>query len=67
MEDVDFIRRLKKQGKIAFLPVPVITSARRYKSLGVLRTSFENKLILLGYSLKISPKRLARFYYRKKN
>ena len=67
MEDVDFIRRLKKQGKIAFIPVPVITLARRYESLGVLRTSFENKLVLLGHSLKISPERLARFYHRKKN
>jgi len=66
MEDVDFIRRLRKMGKLAFIPVPVITSSRRYEKMGALRATLKNKLVLFGYYLKIPPSRLARFYYKKK-
>ncbi len=66
MEDVEFIRRLRKIGKIAFIPVPVITSSRRYAKTGALRATLKNKLVLFGYYLKIPPSRLAQFYYRKK-
>lgn len=65
MEDVEFIRRLRKIGKIAFIPVPVITSSRRYAKTGALRAILKNKLVLFGYYLKIPPSRLAQFYYRK--
>jgi len=66
MEDVEFVRRLRKIGRLAFIPFPVITSSRRYKKIGVLRTILKNKLVLLGYYLKVSPSRLALFYYKKK-
>jgi GT2 family glycosyltransferase len=65
MEDVEFVRRLRKIGKIAFIPVPVITSSRRYEKMGVPRAILKNKLVLFGYYLKIPPSRLAQFYYRK--
>jgi len=65
MEDVEFIRRLSKRGKLAFIPVPVITSSRRYAKTGALRATLKNKLVLFGYYLKVSPSRLAQFYYRK--
>ena len=66
MEDVEFVRRLRKIGKIAFVPVPVITSSRRYAKTGALRAILKNKLVLFGYYLKVSPSRLAQFYYKKK-
>jgi rSAM/selenodomain-associated transferase 2/rSAM/selenodomain-associated transferase 1 len=66
MEDVEFIRRLRKIGKIAFIPVPVITSSRRYAKTGALRAILKNKLVLFGYYLKVPPSRLAQFYYKKK-
>jgi len=66
MEDVEFVRRLRKRGKLAFIPVPVITSSRRYAKTGALRAILKNKLVLFGYYLKISPSRLAQFYYKKK-
>jgi rSAM/selenodomain-associated transferase 2/rSAM/selenodomain-associated transferase 1 len=66
MEDVEFVRRLRKIGRLAFIPFPVITSSRRYKETGVLQATLKNKLVLLGYYLKIPPSRLARFYYKKK-
>ena len=65
MEDVEFIRRLRKRGRLAFIPVPVITSSRRYSKTGALRAILKNKLVLFGYYLKISPSRLAQFYYKK--
>jgi rSAM/selenodomain-associated transferase 2/rSAM/selenodomain-associated transferase 1 len=65
MEDVEFVRRLRKRGKLAFIPVPVITSSRRYAKTGALRAILKNKLVLFGYYLKISPSRLAQFYYNK--
>jgi hypothetical protein len=66
MEDVEFIRRLRKIGKIAFIPVPVITSSRRYTKTGALRAILKNKLVLFGYYLKVPPSFLAQFYYKKK-
>jgi rSAM/selenodomain-associated transferase 2 len=66
MEDVEFVRRLRKIGKIAFVPVPVITSSRRYEKMGALRAILKNKLVLFGYYLKIPPSRLAQFYYKKR-
>jgi hypothetical protein len=66
MEDVEFVRRLRKIGKIVFIPVPVITSSRRYEKMGALRAILKNKLVLFGYYLKIPPSRLAQFYYKKR-
>jgi rSAM/selenodomain-associated transferase 2/rSAM/selenodomain-associated transferase 1 len=65
MEDVEFVRRLRKVGKLVFIPVPVITSSRRYAKTGALRAILKNKLALFGYYLKIPPSRLAQFYYNK--
>jgi len=65
MEDVEFIRRLRKIGKLVFIPKPVVTSPRRYETLGPVRTALRNKLTLFGYYLGIPPDRLARFYYKK--
>jgi rSAM/selenodomain-associated transferase 2 len=65
MEDVEFIRRLRKAGKLAFIPQDVVTSPRRYQKRGPVRTALRNKLTLFGYYLRISPDRLAKFYYKK--
>ncbi len=66
MEDVEFVRRLRKIGKIAFIPVPVMTSSRRYEKIGTPQAILKNKLVLFGYYLKVPPSRLAQFYYKKK-
>ncbi|WP_028586018.1 TIGR04283 family arsenosugar biosynthesis glycosyltransferase [Desulfogranum mediterraneum] len=66
MEDYIFIRRLGKMGRIVILPQVVLTSARRWQNLGILRTTLINQLIVLGYTLGIAPDRLARFYRRAK-
>lgn len=66
MEDVEFIRRLKKMGKVAFIPAPVITSPRLFQTQGALRTTLKNKVILFGYFFGVSPQRLAQMYYKKR-
>ena len=64
MEDFELVRRLGKRGRIAVLPEPVISSARRWQQQGVLRTWLINQLMVLGFLLGIAPERLARFYRR---
>ena len=62
MEDVEFSKRLKREGRVACLRQRVTTSARRWQQRGVVRT------ILLMWSLRalyfcgVSPERLQRVY-----
>jgi len=62
MEDFVFIQQLRKVGKIAIIPTPVITSGRRWQQLGVVKTTLINQLMIIGYHLGISPEKLAAFY-----
>ncbi len=62
LEDVDMVSRARKKGTISIVDTPVITSARRWHRLGLVRTTAFNQLILLGYFLGISPFRLALWY-----
>ena len=64
LEDVDLVRRLRRLGRLTVIPVPVLTSSRRWEKLGVWRTTWINQLILTGYFLGIPPRILARWYYR---
>ena len=64
MEDFDLIRRLRKFGRIITLPARALTSGRRWRNLGILRTTLINQAMILGYFLGISPERLARWYRR---
>lgn len=66
MEDFIFVRRLGKIGKIFILSKKVITSGRRWQKLGIIRTTFINQLIVLGFMLGIHPSRLARIYRKRK-
>ncbi|MCG6916020.1 MAG: TIGR04283 family arsenosugar biosynthesis glycosyltransferase [Deltaproteobacteria bacterium] len=66
MEDFVFMKGLRKRGKVAILPVAVKTSARRWRKLGILKTTLINQAILLGYFLGTNPERLARWYRRSK-
>jgi hypothetical protein len=61
-EDLFFVRLMSKQGRIAIAPAHAITSGRRWKEMGVLRTTLINQLILAGFALGISPETLAGLY-----
>ncbi|MCI0620178.1 MAG: TIGR04283 family arsenosugar biosynthesis glycosyltransferase [Acidobacteria bacterium] len=66
MEDFELMRRLRGRGGIAILPQPALTSARRWKEAGVLKTTLANQLIILAYLAGVPPARIARWYQRHK-
>ncbi len=50
-EDLDFICRLKKHGKIIILNEEILSSIRRWQNNGILKTSLRNQLLLASYVL----------------
>ncbi|MBA3262390.1 MAG: TIGR04283 family arsenosugar biosynthesis glycosyltransferase [Thermoleophilaceae bacterium] len=62
MEDYDLVRRLERTGRTTCLPGPVITSARRWRRLGLVRTISCWLLIRWLFVAGASPARLARLY-----
>jgi hypothetical protein len=61
-EDLDLVADLRRRGRLAALPVPAVTSGRRWRDLGVLRTTLTNQLMLAGILLGVDRERLARVY-----
>ena len=64
MEDVDFVRRLKRQGRLRHLNVKLATSARRWERDGWWARSALNLVFLTLYELGASPAWLAKRYHR---
>jgi rSAM/selenodomain-associated transferase 2 len=62
MEDVEFVRRLVRAGRVASLPMPLRTSARRWRRDGWFRRSTKNLMLVGLYFLGVKPERLARWY-----
>jgi rSAM/selenodomain-associated transferase 2 len=61
-EDVEFARRLKYRGNLACLRSRVVTSARRWRQNGMLRTVLKMWLIKSLFLAGVSPARLQRYY-----
>jgi rSAM/selenodomain-associated transferase 2 len=61
-EDLEFTRRLKREGRIACLRSRVITSARRWRKNGLVTTVVRMWLIRLLFLAGVSPVRLKRLY-----
>jgi rSAM/selenodomain-associated transferase 2 len=64
MEDLDLVRALKEQGKLALLPLCATTSARRYLAGGVLRTMLRNWIAAAAWLLGVDRTRVAVWYRR---
>lgn len=64
MEDYELNQRLRKRGRVATAATAAITSGRRWKKLGVIRTMLTNKIMITAYHLGVCPHKLARFYHR---
>lgn len=62
MEDFELVRRLRKVGRVAIATSAVLTSDRRWRTLGILRTTLANQAMIAGYFLGINPYKLARWY-----
>jgi hypothetical protein len=58
MEDVELIKRLRRHHAIHRLPAALLTSGRRYRQHGVLRTWLQHSVIIFLYSVGVSPRHL---------
>jgi rSAM/selenodomain-associated transferase 2 len=65
MEDVDFIRRLRRRGRLEHADVPALTSARRWERDGWVKRTVENVALIVLFLAGWSPAGLARRYYRR--
>ena len=61
-EDLYLVRRPARRGRIALAPAAAVTSGRRWRQLGPLRTTLINTIIALGCLTGIDPSRLAPLY-----
>jgi rSAM/selenodomain-associated transferase 2/rSAM/selenodomain-associated transferase 1 len=64
MEDYDLARRLERRFRTACLPGPVVTSARRWRAIGIPRTVLSWVVIRWLFLAGVPPERLARLYRR---
>ena len=64
LEDVHLVKAMKARGRVVTLPAPVLTSARRWTRLGLIRTTLINQIIMAGYLLRVPEPHLARLYGR---
>jgi hypothetical protein len=62
MEDYDFIRRLRRRGRIVIADAVALTSSRRWLELGVPLNTLVNQLVIAGYHCGVTPEKLAKFY-----
>jgi rSAM/selenodomain-associated transferase 2 len=65
MEDVAFVRRLGRAGRLAFPAARAFTSPRRWEREGLVATTLKNWSLVVRYALGTSPERLARAYARR--
>ncbi len=64
LEEIALLRRLRQLGSIGIIAAPATTSARRWRRLGIVRTTLVNQILLAGFFMGFSPQRLARIYFR---
>jgi rSAM/selenodomain-associated transferase 2 len=62
LEDVEFVRRLVRAGRVREIPLPLITSARRWRRDGWFRRSLRNLAIVTAYFAGVPPSRLLQWY-----
>lgn len=60
MEDVAMIRKLRRRFRVTRLESPLLTSGRRYRQGGIVRTWLHHTLLITLYLIGVSPNRLAR-------
>jgi hypothetical protein len=61
-EDLYLVRKMARNGRIAMAPVAAVTSGRRWRRLGPLRTTLVNTIIAVGCLAGIPPERLSPLY-----
>ncbi len=61
-EDWHFVRSLRRLGRLAILPHRAVTSARRWRRVGLWRATWINQLVVAGLLLGVPDAWLARLY-----
>jgi rSAM/selenodomain-associated transferase 2 len=61
-EDLYLVRRMARKGRITLAPAAAVTSGRRWRRLGTMRTTIINAIIAAGSLAGIAPERLAPLY-----
>ena len=64
MEEFELCRRLRQTGRLALADATIVTSARRFRKLGVLRTYLRMWWVTELYRLGKSPQELRKIYER---
>jgi rSAM/selenodomain-associated transferase 2 len=65
MEDVELMKRVKRQGRrIIILPEAVTTSSRKWETDGVFYTIIRNWIIQVLYLFGMPTQRLIKYYYK---
>ncbi|MFN8006785.1 MAG: TIGR04283 family arsenosugar biosynthesis glycosyltransferase [Terriglobia bacterium] len=62
MEDLEMMSRLRRKGKIILAPARVLSSARRWLTVGIFKTTFINQAAIAAYYLGVSPAIISRGY-----
>lgn len=62
LEDLEIQQRLRRAGVVVKLPLPIVTSSRRFVRRGVLAQQLLNVVIVIAYLLGFSPHTLAHWY-----
>jgi len=64
MEDLDLVSAMKRSGRLARLPLAVVTSSRRHLSAGPLRTALRHVLAALAWRAGLDRARIAAWVRR---
>ncbi|GIL60448.1 hypothetical protein Vafri_15027 [Volvox africanus] len=62
LEDLEMVERLSKEQPPVIVDAPLFTSGRRWQSVGFIRTTLINQVILICYAFGVSPDMLAEWY-----
>lgn len=62
MEDVDLLRQMRRQGRVALIDLPVTTSARRFLRHGLAAQQVLNVALVISYLVGVKPETLAGWY-----
>ena len=65
MEDMDFTRRLRKEGRLHILQPPITTSSRRFQQSGAWKTTLRNAWYISMFLCGADPHKLHARYYKR--
>jgi len=60
LEDLGIIKRLRKRGMVRITREPAVTSSRRWRNGGTVRTFLKHQAMLAGFFLRVPVRLLAR-------